>query len=86
MANNGVVSDAFMNFGMPGVLVISFAVFLFLVYINSFKIDYAYIGLFVIFYRLFISSGFLTFFLTHGILLLILLIPLIMQYKKEWLR
>ncbi len=83
MANNGVVSDAFMNFGFIGIIIFSLIIFLFLVYINSFNIDDSYLGLFVIFALLFVSSPFLTFFLTHGVLLFIILLPLLMQNMKK---
>ncbi len=81
-ANNGLISDGFMNFGTLGVIINSFLVAVYFMVLNSLKIPSRYFGLFVLVVFSFISSSTLTVFLTHGALALLLISIFLLNDKK----
>jgi len=82
-ANNGLISDGFMNFGYFGVVLFSVLFSLLLALLNSIKLDSKYFGLFIFYMITFISSAFLTVILTHGFWLVLLLAFIILPEKKQ---
>ncbi|WP_396591184.1 hypothetical protein [Allomuricauda sp. R78024] len=65
-ANNGLISDGFMNFGTLGVVINIFLISIYFMVLNSLKIPAKYFGLFVLVIFSFISSSLFTVLLTHG--------------------
>ncbi len=81
-ANNGFISDGFMNFGYIGVIVYSILLVLVFKILDTVKINSRYLGVFFISIFTLMSSAFLTSLLTHGIIILIFLTIFIMQDHK----
>ncbi|MBK7964322.1 MAG: hypothetical protein IPK10_02705 [Bacteroidetes bacterium] len=67
-ANNGVVSDGFMNLGIIGVILYSLIVALFFGIINSLKLNAGYFGLYFMYIYMLLSAPLLSCFITGGIL------------------
>ncbi len=82
-ANNGLISDGFMNFGYFGVVLFSVIFSLVLALLNSIKFDSRYFGLFIFFILTFISSAFLTVFLTHGFWIVLLFAFIVLPENKQ---
>ncbi len=82
-ANNGIISDGFMNFGYFGVVLFSLLFSLLFALLNSIKLDSKYFGLFIFYMITFVSSAFLTVILTHGFWLVLLLAFIIFPEKKR---
>ena len=70
-ANNGLISDGFMNFGMFGVLINSVLVSIFFSFLNQLNISSKFFGVFFLLFFLIISSSLTTVMLTHGGILLL---------------
>ena len=85
-ANNGIISDGFMNFGYVGVVVFSTIFSLILSLFNSIKINPKYFGIFIFYILIFRGSAFLTVFLTHGFWLVILFAFIIFPKKDNILK
>ena len=82
-ANNGIVSDGFMNLGYIGVLLFS-AIFSFLFSLfSSFRLHKGYYGIFFCYIYIFLSAPLLTCFITGGILIFILLCYTILNNGKN---
>ena len=82
-ANNGLVSDGFMNFGAIGVFINILLVSLYFMILNSLKIPAKYFGLFVLVIFSFISSSLFTVLLTHGAFALLLVAIFLLNEKKK---
>lgn len=82
-ANNGLISDGFMNFGTYGVLLNIFLVAAYFLILNSLKIPAKYFGLFILIIFSFLSSATLTVFLTHGALALLFISIFVLHEKKD---
>lgn len=80
-ANNGLISDGFMNFGSAGVFINIVLVSCYFMVLNSLNIPSKYFGLFVLVIFSFISSSLSTVFLTHGAFVL-LLVSIFLLNKK----
>lgn len=83
-ANNGFISDGFMNFGMIGVFIYSILIVLLIKSFDLLKLDSRYFGVFFVMIFTLISSAFLTSLLTHGILILMLMAIFVMQKNKDF--
>ncbi|MBI4931504.1 MAG: oligosaccharide repeat unit polymerase [Bacteroidetes bacterium] len=82
-ANNGIVSDGFMNLGYIGVILFS-AIFIFLFSLfNSFRLHKGYYGIFFCYIYIILSAPLLTCLITGGIFLFILLSILILNNRKS---
>lgn len=82
-ANNGLISDGFMNFGTIGVLVNIFLISTYFMILNNLKIPSKYFGLFLLVIISFISSSTFTVFLTHGAFALLLISIFVLNEKKN---
>lgn len=82
-ANNGIISDGFMNFGSVGVMFNVFLVSGYFMVLNSLNIPSRYFGLFILIIFSFISSSTLTVFLTHGAFALLLISMFVLNEKKQ---
>lgn len=82
-ANNGLISDGFMNFGTAGVLINVVLVSGYFMVLNSLRIPSKYFGLFVLIIFSFISSSLFTVFLTHGAIALLLVSIFLLNDKGE---
>ncbi|WP_149273760.1 hypothetical protein [Pareuzebyella sediminis] len=82
-ANNGLVSEGYMNFGGWGVLINIAIVSAFFMVLNSLKIPAKYFGLFVLAMFSFLSSSVFTVLLTHGGVALILVSIFLLKNSKE---
>lgn len=82
-ANNGLVSDGFMNFGSLGVLINIFLVASYFMLLNSLKIPAKYFGLFFLVILSFISSSLFTVLLTHGAFALLLIAVFLLNDKTR---
>jgi len=80
-ANNGLVSEGFMNFGSWGVIINCFLIATYFMILNNLKISAKYFGLFFLVIFSFISSSLFTVFLTHGALAL-LIVSIFLLNKK----
>ncbi len=82
-ANNGIVSDGFMNLGYLGVFLFSlFFTFLFSLF-NSFKLHPGYFGVFFSYIYIMISAALFTCLITGGILIFIVYCFTILNEKKQ---
>lgn len=81
-ANNGLISDGYMNFGTVGVLINVFLVSTYFMVLNSLKIPSRYFGLFILIIFSFLSSSTLTVFLTHGAIALMFISIFVLNEKK----
>jgi hypothetical protein len=72
-ANNGIISDGYMNFGYIGVVLFSFLASLYFVFLRSLRISHRFFGLIFLYIFSFISGAFLTSLLTKGGILIVLL-------------
>ncbi|MGS2738801.1 hypothetical protein [Sinomicrobium sp. M5D2P17] len=83
-ANNGLISDGYMNFGSPGILInILFASIYFFI-INNLNIPSKYFGLFFLVIFSFVSSSLFTVLLTHGGIALLIVSMFILNKKSEF--
>lgn len=82
-SNNGLISDAYMNFGYAGVVIYSLIFATILAFFNSIEINHKYFGIFVFYMMIFRGSAFLTVILTHGFWIMILLSFLIFKEKNK---
>ncbi len=82
-ANNGLISDGFMNFGTAGVFINVVLVSGYFMVLNSLRIPSKYFGLFVLIIFSFISSSLFTVFLTHGAIALLLVSIFLLNDKGE---
>jgi hypothetical protein len=82
-ANNGFISDGFMNFGRFGVILFIFLIAVIVRIFDALKVNSRYFGVFFVMVFTLISSGFLTSLFTHGILILLVLALFMRQPTKE---
>jgi len=82
-ANNGLISEGYMNFGGWGVVINTFIIGLYFMVLNSLKIPAKYFGLFVLTLFSFLSSSVFTVLLTHGGLALIIVSIFVLNEKKK---
>lgn len=82
-ANNGLISDGYMNFKTIGVFINVFIVGLYFTILNSIKIEPKYFGLFLLITFSFISSSMFTVLLTHGAIVLLLISIFMLNGKKN---
>lgn len=82
-ANNGLISEGYMNFGTWGVLINIFIVSSFFMILNSLKIPAKYFGLFVLTMFSFLSSSVFTVLLTHGGVALIIVSIFVLNNKRK---
>ena len=82
-ANNGLISEGYMNFGGWGVLVNTLIVSLYFAVINSLKIPAKYFGLFILTMFSFLSSSVSAVLLTHGALALLLVSIFVLNNNRE---
>jgi len=82
-ANNGLISDGYMNFGTIGVLVNILIIVGYFLILNNLKIPSKYFGLYVLVIFSFISSSLFTVFLTHGAFVLLLISIFVLNEKKD---
>lgn len=82
-ANNGLISDGFMNFGSWGVFINIALVSIYFMVLNSLKIPSKYFGLFVLIIFSFISSSLFTVLLTHGAFALLLVAIFLLNDKTN---
>jgi len=78
-ANNGIISDGFMNFGIIGSIIEIIIATIILKFIDLLNISYRFLGVMYMIIRLFISGALLTSLLTHGLLLLFLILILFLK-------
>ncbi|MCF6365108.1 MAG: oligosaccharide repeat unit polymerase [Bacteroidales bacterium] len=81
-ANNGIISDGFMNFGFLGVILYSLIFSFIFALLNSIKLNPKYFGLFIFYMLTFVSSALLTVILTHGFFLVLIFAFIIFPEKK----
>jgi len=82
-ANNGLISEGFMNFGSWGVIVNIAIVSVYFMVLNSMKIPAKYFGLFMLVIYSFISSSLFTVLLTHGAVALLLVAVFLLNDKAK---
>ncbi|WP_276168602.1 hypothetical protein [Zobellia alginiliquefaciens] len=82
-ANNGLISDGFMNWGTWGVLINCFIVSFYFMVLNSLRIPAKYFGLYLLIIFSFISSSTPTVMLTHGGLALLIISIFILNESKS---
>lgn len=82
-ANNGVVSDGFMNLGYLGVVLFSVIFSLLFSLFNSFNMNKGYFGVFFTYIYLMLSVPFLSSFITGGIFIFIVIVLFLLRENKE---
>lgn len=82
-ANNGLISDGFMNAGFPGVLVNIVLCCIFFNVIKNCNVDSRFFGIYFFFVYNIFTTTFSTVLLTHGGFLLLLLTLFMLRRKKE---
>lgn len=81
-ANNGIVSDGFMNLGYAGVILFSVFFALLFSLFSSFKLHIGYYGIFFSYIYILLSAPLLTCIITGGILLFVVLAFTILRNKE----
>ncbi len=82
-ANNGLISDGFMNMGTWGVLINVFLISGYFMVLNNLRIPSRYFGLFLLVIFSFISSSIFTVFLTHGAFALLIISIFLLRGKHQ---
>lgn len=82
-ANNGIISDGFMNFGMIGVFINILLVALYISLLNQLDISPRFFGIFFLFIIAILSSSLTTVLVTHGGIILIFLAFFFMKNTNE---
>lgn len=82
-ANNGLISDGFLNFGTIGVFIHVFLICLYFFIINNLNIKSKYFGLYLLVILSFISSALTTVLLTHGAIVLMFISIFILNEKEN---
>lgn len=82
-ANNGLISDGYMNFGTFGVVFNILLIAIYFMVLNSLKIPARYFGLFVLTIFSFVSSSLFTVLLTHGGLALLIVSIFVLNNKRN---
>lgn len=82
-ANNGIVSDGFMNLDYAGVVIFSMLFAGLFGLFNSLSVHKGYYGIFFGYIYIILSAPFLSTFITGGILIFILLAMIILQNNKK---
>ncbi len=82
-ANNGLISDGFLNFGTIGVFIHVILISFYFLIINSLNIKSKYFGLYLLVILSFISSALTTVLLTHGAIVLIFISIFILNEKEN---
>ena len=82
-ANNGLISDGFMNLGSWGVALNVFIVSVYFMILNSLNIPSRYFGLFVLLIFSFLSSSLSVVLLTHGAIVVLLISIFLLNEKKQ---
>lgn len=85
-ANNGVISDGFMNYGLVGVLINSITIGMYFSFLSQLNISSKFFGLVFLFVFLLISSSWTTLLLTHGGLVLLILALFFMRDTQNTLK
>ncbi|PLX07407.1 MAG: hypothetical protein C0596_10720 [Marinilabiliales bacterium] len=82
-SNAGILANGFMNFGYAGVFAYSFIFSVFLMILNSIKLNKRYFGLFIFFMFIFRGSPFFTTILTHGFWIVLILAFTVLPQRKR---
>ena len=83
VANNGLISDGYMNMGSLGVLINSVLIGGYFMLLNSLNVPSRYFGLYFLVIFSFISSSIFTVFLTHGAFALLLMSIFLLRERNE---
>ena len=81
-ANNGLISDGYMNFGTIGVFINILLISSYFCILNNLNINSKYFGVYLLIIIAFISSSVFTVFLTHGAIALLILSIFFLNEKK----
>src|SRR5690606_5353196 len=81
-ANNGIVSDGFMNLGYIGVVLFSIIFTALFTLFNSLKLHIGYFGIFFSYVYLFLSAPLLSVFITGGVMIFIIKAILLLTNKN----
>jgi hypothetical protein len=73
-ANNGYLSDGYSNFGIPGILIVIFITSFVFKSIYKYQLQPRFAGIIFVTFYAFQGSALLTSFVTHGVLLLLILL------------
>lgn len=82
-ANNGIVSDGFMNLGYIGVVLFSIIFTTLFTLFNSLKLHIGYFGIFFSYVYLFLSAPLLSVFITGGVMIFIIKAILLLTNKNK---
>ncbi len=82
-ANNGLISDGYMNYGTIGVVLNILLVSFYFMVLNNLKIPSKYFGVYLLVVFSFLSSSTLTVFLTHGAIALLLISIFLLSEKTK---
>jgi hypothetical protein len=81
-ANDGIVSDGYMNFGLVGSMINIFFMTFIMTFIKSANIDFRFFGVFIVFFLTSEASPFTTLMLTHGGLVLIFIVQMYLKNSR----
>jgi len=82
-ANNGIISDGFMNLGYTGIVFNIVIVVLIFLFFNSTKPDPRYLGIFFVMIFLFLSAPMLSMFVTSGLWAIFILSMTMMKVRRQ---
>ncbi len=82
-ANNGLISDGYMNFGFIGVIIHILIISFYFMMVNNLTTKSKYFGLYILVVFSFISSSLPTVFLTHGAFLLLIISMVFLNEKNK---
>lgn len=82
-ANNGIISDGFMNLGYPGIALNILIVTVIFIFFNSVDPDSRYLGIFFVMIFLFLSAPMLSMFVTSGLWIVFLFSLTLMKRRRE---
>ncbi len=85
-ANNGIISDGFMNFGMIGVIINILIFAIFFSVLNQLNINQRFFGVYFLLIISILSSSLLTVLLSHGGIVLLLISITILKNSKFLLK
>jgi hypothetical protein len=82
-ANNGIISDGYMNLGYPGIALNILIIVVIFLFFNSINVDARYLGIFFLLIFLFLSAPMLSMFVTSGLWIIFLFSLTIMRREKQ---
>lgn len=82
-STNGIISDGYINFGVPGIFIFTFLASLIVLYSSQMRLSSKFFGVYFILLLIYMESALFTSLLTHGIIFFLLLSTFFLKDTNE---